>query len=812
MINRWKIGRLLRRLKSEDWLPVLPLISSVVVLFGPGALAGKALFWGTPALQFIPWWSWAWQTISDGYLPLWNPLSGMGAPMLANYQTGLFYPPNWSGFFFYILGGSSGLAWWQTFLVAFHLIWAGLGMVRLAKKIGLGKHAQSMAGLTFGLSGYLVARAGFYSINAAVSWLPWVILYLTPEEEREIISKRRWTGLAGCLAMQWLAGHAQTSWYTLLLGVGWVGYWGLTAHSHSLGFKDIINRLWHSCKVLIFGSIIAAGAAAVQLLPTVEYLLQSQRAGEVDYELAMTYSFWPWRLLTLVAPDLFGNPANGNYWGYANYWEDALYIGLLPLLLAISGLLTRRSKVEEKIVQNSSSAGLAQGLKRPLSNFLLIIIGVAVLWGLGKNTPVFPWLYENFPTFDLFQAPTRVMIWAEFSLALLAAIGVEFWRRPRDRGLYWTRLGIAGACAVGVGSGLAWFTMGDVSPTFIQAIAIAGFWGIGAGILSLASPASNTISAVDNTHNKIWKWGVALFVCADLVLAGRDLNPWVEASFYTASTEGDKLRQLTKGHRLYLPPEDENTLKFERFFRFDSFDPGEDWINLRKVFLPNLTLLDGIPSSNIFDPIQIGRFTRWMEFLPNTSAKLHENWLDLMDVYAYERIDPLGQNGVSFQFREGSRRFRFVPCPVIVLTAEEAWQRVQTEANFDLSVILESEKGLPVETLPCPSDRVNWSGKAVIELFETGNPNQIDISIISPDPGWLVVSDVWYPGWQAWVDEERTALFKANYLFQALKIPAGEHAIKLIYIPISFWAGATISLGTLVGLTIFWIVRKKRHD
>ncbi len=56
---------------------------------------GKAMFWGTPMLQFSPWWAQAWRTLQSGQLPLWNPLVGMGAPLLANYQSALLYPPTW---------------------------------------------------------------------------------------------------------------------------------------------------------------------------------------------------------------------------------------------------------------------------------------------------------------------------------------------------------------------------------------------------------------------------------------------------------------------------------------------------------------------------------------------------------------------------------------------------------------------------------------------------------------------------------------------------------------------------------------------
>ena len=44
-------------------------------------------------------------------------------------------------------------------------------------------------------------------------------------------------------------------------------------------------------------------------------------------------------------------------------------------------------------------------------------------WLRSKGLPVFPWLYRNVPSFDMFQSPARFSLWAVFSLALLAGIG-----------------------------------------------------------------------------------------------------------------------------------------------------------------------------------------------------------------------------------------------------------------------------------------------------------------------------------------------------------------------------------------------------
>ena len=480
--------------------PAFLIILAPLILFAPVYALGKALFWGTPLLQFIPWWSYAWENILTGNLPLWNSQLGMGTPLLANYQSALFYPPHWIYFLLYIIGDVPLMAWGQAIIVALHLIWAGIGMSYVIKRLGLSLLSQCISALAFCLSGYLVARAGFLSINAAVAWLPWIIACLTPINNRKTLNPRNILFLVFCLAMQLLAGHAQTTFYSLIFAGIWAAYWALnTANALNVDKGQSITRpriqaIWGNLAArlvtnwgwLALGLILAVGLTAVQLLPTIEYLSQSQRAASADYDFVVTYSFWPWRLVTLLAPDMFGSPVDGDYWGYANYWEDAIYIGLLPFLLAIGAVfssLRRKNRQPGLSAQPDLSA-----LRVNFTWFLIAIFLLALLLALGKNTPIFPWLYNHVPTFNMFQAPTRFMIWGVFALAILAGIGAQRWRRPEGRGLYWTRLRTMGAFAITLGSGLAWIAMGDISPSFIRATAMAGFWGVGSGLLSLTAP------------------------------------------------------------------------------------------------------------------------------------------------------------------------------------------------------------------------------------------------------------------------------------------------------------------------------------
>ena len=122
-------------------------------------------------LQFVPWHRYAIELLRGGHLPLWNPLLGAGAPLLANYQSALLYPPN-------LLLLLTGPEYGHGLLVFLHLIWAGLGMRALARRLGMQPAGQMISALAFSLSGYMVSRAGFISINHTAAWLPWLVMAL----------------------------------------------------------------------------------------------------------------------------------------------------------------------------------------------------------------------------------------------------------------------------------------------------------------------------------------------------------------------------------------------------------------------------------------------------------------------------------------------------------------------------------------------------------------------------------------------------------------------------------------------------------
>jgi hypothetical protein len=749
-------------------LPVLVVALSPFLLYGWRLLAGQVFFWGTPALQFVPWAMEAFRQLLQGSLPLWNPMNGAGAPLLANYQTAFFYPPNWLLLLFAGLGGGAGLAEGYSFLALAHLAWAGIGTVVLLRRLGSSPFAQMIAGMAFGLSGYLVARLEFYSMILAAAWLPWILVYANDlvrleKDERPRLPFFFSIPLSICIGLQLLSGHAQVSWYSLLFAGMWVLAGALRGE----------RKTWVK-PLLSFGAAALAGAllASVQLLPTAEYLLQSQRSTEVGYKDAMLYSFWPWRLLTLFAPDIFGNPGRGDFWGYASYWEDALYIGMLPLLLALSSL---PSLLRKKLSPSWGRKGLLV--------FLWSMILVSVLFALGENTPIFPFLYRYVPTFSMFQAPARYLLWAEMAMVILAAWAVDRWRCPENRGLYWLRLGTMGAFAITVGAGLAWWRITGVNLTFIRATALAGLWALGTGTLTLLIPFFEK-----RGWKRTWMGLVVVWLLADLLSANWLLNPTVSASMYAQTTPS-----IFESGRIYLPSDVEYKLKFKRFLRFKDYRPLEDWTKMRAVLLPNTNLLAQFPLLNNFDPMLPGRYVAWVAALEKLPFQQYEEWLRMAGVSAVESLDTSQADGVRLDAIKNPIHFAIYPCADFVADGDTALAELQSSSVSAEWLVLEgtsaeqgcAEKGgLPLQAVEQKADYVR-------------------LRVDNPTDGYLYAAMAFYPGWEASVDSRSVPIYHANYLFMAVPVSQGKHEIILQYRSRPFYIGALLSILVLVAY-LFW--------
>ncbi|MBN2085881.1 MAG: hypothetical protein JW748_11730 [Anaerolineales bacterium] len=746
-------GSLLFRIKKLLWGidPVYAVLTGALLLLFAPVLAGmQTIFWGLPLLQFFPWHELAKQSVLDGYLPLWNPMLGMGAPLLANAQSALLYPPNWVLI-------AVPVEYGQGLLMVAHLLWAGIGMAKLVRSLGIGRLGQAVGGLAFMLSGYLVARAWFLTINASVAWLPWIILAgeNAGRQKRGLFS----APLALALCLQWLAGHWQTAWYTWLILAGWMAV-------RAFGARPFWRQAAFSGARLLGASLFAAFLGAAQFVPTVAYWLHSQRSAGVDPAAALAYSFWPWHLLTLAAPDFFGNPARGDYWGYANYWEDAIYIGLLPLGLAAAAAV--------RGLRRKGAAGFPHG-------YLLILLPLSLILALGTNTPVFPFLFERAPTFDFFQAPARIMIGFVFALCLLAAAGAEEWMHAAaDSPAGPTRLGVAaaGVLLAGIGAGF----IPSIYPSFSSSIAAAGVIGMliaGLGFLKYAAP-RRPLAA------RLFPAAAAVLVALDLAFAARGLVPATTPDLYRAENpEAAELAAGLDGRRIYMPEDIRYRLMYDRAFVFRTFQGLSDWMDIRRWELPNVGVLDGIPSANNFDSFVPARYAVLMEGLETLPTAQRDTILRMMNVGAvWEWPEGAGDPALR-HLPGGSARVWGVCRAEWMISPEDAWQAVM-DPRFDPARTVILELGGGTEGGDCPS-------APVVSASAGGDPNAVRIVVEFPADGYLVLADMNDRGWSAFLDGERVPVLQADYVFRAVRVPAGKHSVEYLYQPLDFQAGALLT-------------------
>jgi len=751
---------------SEPRLYALILVLFVVLLLWRPLFNGETFFWGTPLLQFVPWLRLAASMWRMGHMPLWNPLVGCGAPLAANYQTGAFYPPN---LLYLLLPVEVAIVW----LTAFHLLLAGWGMYRWGRAAGLSPFSSSIGGLAISGSGFLVARAGLFpSIVFTFPWLPvwlWCAEELVQRGDGRAVSR-----MGFALGLGLLAGHAQTAFYGGILLSAYLIFRIARMRASALPWKAITMK----CAIAM---ALGVGLAAIQLLPTAGLMLLSQRSGGVRYDLAMTYSFWPWRILTLFAPDLFGNPGRGDYWGYASYWEDAGYIGLLPLLLALWAVLGRRTR-------------------REVSTFWAGVALVALAFALGRNTPLFPLLFRYLPTFNWFQAPARWLAVVTVALAILGALGAEQWPGgiPGRRYGAW---GIVAGLAMILGGVAARQVVSGIPATFGPAVIRLGATLVVAGVLALAK------------CDRLWWKGTVLgFIALDLLLACRPLIPTLERSLYhTPSGMAAALSREPGPVRIYWPadlrnPGSDHDAEYRvrfAYLAFNDFGPRNVawWEQMHEILLPNTAMLDGLASANNFDSLLPAWY--W-----DIAARVvaHPSLLRVMGVthVISDRPWPGGEEVAAQQtalsqvvaFRLPDSLGRAWVVPKARHAAREEMLELLTAPDFDpaTEVLLEQQEEAFQATPPASGMRY-----ALLSLQDT--PNCVTIRLTLDTPGYLVLADTWYPGWKATVDGRPARLMRANYAFRAVWLERGEHTVKMVYRPRSVVAGGIISMMALLALS-----------
>lgn len=385
----------------DDQLRLRPLFVMTLVavaltfLFWGELWQGGGLVGGDTYTYFYPQKLYYAERLHDGELPLWNSLAGHGYPLVAESQTGAFYPPNALCYWLWDVNTAYNIVQLGHYLLAFLFTWC------YARTMNLGTTAAGLTALVYTF-GWFPSRICLEWAIIGGAWLPAALLCV------ELFFKtRHWRFvilLAGVLALQMSAGHFNLAFITQLLLLAYVPtrlWWA----SRGIPADSLTHR--RRSLLLILAAMVAAfGLSAGQLLPTWELKQRSQRA-EVGAAHSPSYGsipVWYWSQIILpwdrYAGDIETRLNAHLHPGVAptNKVEAHLYFGLVTVALLVCGLLSRVIPRDRRLLM-----WLGLGL-------------LALLYTPGWLLP----LTQYLPGFNFFMGPGRYGIVTTLAAALLA--------------------------------------------------------------------------------------------------------------------------------------------------------------------------------------------------------------------------------------------------------------------------------------------------------------------------------------------------------------------------------------------------------
>ena len=376
---------------ARTWLTALPGLTLLALLLGPlldpeNVLAGRDIpFFHLPLRATFK------ALVSQG-LPEWNPLIHGGQPILSNPNYAAFYPPTW---LVLPIPTSFGI----SLLVIGHALFAYLGAWRLQRYLGGGPTAAGLAATAFAGGTWFISLSSTLNLFCGMAWFPWILAWGLAALDASNHSLARRPGIlcAAGLGLQLLAGEPVA---VLISGTALACLGASTLRTSP-------SRLFRLVPI----AVLAAGMAAIQLVPTADRIQESSRAGGIQYEVATTWSAPPLRLIDIALPRLWGDPnrdEEGLYFGWGLHDRDfpylvALYVGLLPLCLALGALTTRQT---------------------PYRWGWLLAAGTGLFIALGRYNPLYE-LVQALPVVGLIRYPEKFLGLTVGVLPFLGGLGWE---------------------------------------------------------------------------------------------------------------------------------------------------------------------------------------------------------------------------------------------------------------------------------------------------------------------------------------------------------------------------------------------------
>jgi hypothetical protein len=756
---------------------------------------GKVPFFRDLATYFYPMRFSLAQSLRAGELPLWNRHDAMGFPLLADFQSGAFYPPHW---LLLVLPFFPAV----NVIFLFHYAVAASGAYVLCRRWDYPAHLALIGATFFTFGGTIVSLTNLLNHFQAAVWLPWVLFFA-----ERCLQTRTWTSFltfTGLLLLQFLGGSPEI--YVMSMAILFLDAIRLKADHAEITYRKIF---------LFIGAanILMLALAMAQVLPTAELIAESRSQRAIPFSEITAWSFHPLQLINLFFPDkhvdMTAYPPVHPFFAYRIPLLLSHYLGVTALLGIV--LWFGNAPRKEKIFISALTASL-------------------LLMAAGRYTPVYALLLRLAPFLGEFRYPEKYFFMVYAALVFIIVRGLGFFFDP-DRS---KRFPVAATAAIFIfifliyvylrldtwpltrfiawarGGDNASFSALETSTLILTRLEVQLAMAFGLFVLAVGKQYGRLRESLVNAL-------LVAIVFIDLDSAHRPLQFLVEPTFVKQShrvleaPEPEPMRVFYVPSGPNLHPSDYSIINKQSFSQFNAL--------LFDHLLPNTGLFYGFDYMQEINALGRWPYSNYFLFFANRLSP--EPLYRLLGVLNVKYI-------VSFLPREASgltlmRHFpeypswlyrieRVIPRTYVVnrpLEERDPWKildRLSSDRFKPLEEVLLNERVEMTAAEP-------FKGEAKIDVYKN---QTVAIHAVLNAPGILVLADAYYPGWRVYVDGKEEKIYRANLFFRAVKLAAGAHRVEFRYEPRSFQIGLWISLTTLAVIVVasagIFIRKRKRCD
>ncbi|MFH1799444.1 MAG: hypothetical protein ABH891_01165 [Candidatus Omnitrophota bacterium] len=770
----------------KDCYAVLTFLGLLVLFFHGLFLVKAAPLIGDSLEQYYPWSFQLAQSLKHFNLPFWTPLIQCGFPLAAESQAGVFYLPN------LLLFGLLPVQAAYAYINLLHWFIAGWGTYAYARQMKLGSMASFVAAVIF-VFGAAYGGA-YYNMTSlkTICWFPVALYFL--ERYLEKPRKLCLLGMALVIGQSLVAGYLQMAVLTWFVFGVYVFFRILIFPEHpSSPAKKALTL-----GALTVTSVFALLLAFPQIALTFQLAIISNRTG-LEEGYAYVGSLSPFSLLTVIFPKLQGL-----------FRGNCLYSGIFAILF-VTASFSAASKILRKNLWLWTTLGV-----------------VSLLLALGQWSPLYVGLVK-LTHFYSFRVPAKFLGFFCFSVAMLAGTGVQALREdlrgdPKQRNVFTDRYFLAVLCFFfawglayvglclgrsGIMTSGRWIVENFIygkpgHPRSLEAYLNAMNAAIESarGMLSLTDPWQLWAMAL-LILSCVWamffrkKGGASILLPVAIAILMTDLYVFAGLDI---KKDFDAYQNVLKPNTIVqalLAEKNAGTLG-----RIYGFRKESETLPL----VPSMNMLYGIEDIGGYSPLIFKKYYETIGRLgnvndsngmqaPEASYVLDRlpllNALDVSHILSKTALPSSGLRLMVYDLpsdtylyrNTGSHRRAYFVSEGVQFLDWSRLKEVLMSPGFDPQKVLLLE-GSEQEKLK-GGFRLDASSNALksTRVYHTDHSERWAVE--TTGPGFFVLSNTMYPGWEAKLDDRMVSILKAYGLFQAVYIPvAGEHFIDFSYSPL----------------------------